>query len=75
MSFFGFGIALNMLKEGKRVSRKGWNGKDQFLEIQVPDEFSKMKKPYIVISPVDNQLVPWVASQTDLLANDWYVVS
>lgn len=69
-----FGEALDELKEGNKVSREGWNGKDQWLSLQIPDENSKMKRPYIFISPVDGDLVPWVASQSDLLAEDWFEV-
>jgi hypothetical protein len=43
--------------------------------MQVPDEHSKMKRPYLYMSPVDGDLVPWVASQSDLLAEDWIHVS
>lgn len=70
-----FGDALTELRHGSRVSRSGWNGKRQFLALQVPDEHSKMRRPYIYISPVDGDLVPWVASQSDLLAGDWFVYS
>ena len=42
-----------------------------YLTLQIPDEHSKMKQPYIYITPVGGQLVPWVASQADLLATDW----
>jgi len=66
-----FGAALDLLKAGKKVTREGWNGKGQYLELQTPDEHSKMRRPYIFISPVDGSLVPWVASQSDLLAEDW----
>jgi len=66
-----FSQALELLKQGKRISRAGWNGAGQYLELQVPDENSKMKRPYIYISPVDDNLVPWVESQSDLLADDW----
>ena len=69
---FNFGLALEMLKAGAIVSRVGWDGDGQFIKLQVPDEHSKMKKPYLYISPVDGELVPWLASQTDLLAEDWY---
>jgi hypothetical protein len=69
-----FGEALDALRRGRLVSRANWNGKDQFLALQVPDAHSKMQKPYIYISPVDGELVPWVASQTDILASDWLVV-
>lgn len=68
---FTFDLALCYLKEGRRVQRAGWNGKGMWLELQVPDEYSKMRRPYIFMSPIDGELVPWVASQTDLLAEDW----
>lgn len=78
-----FGQALEKLKEGKKVKRKGWNGKGIFLELQVPDAHSKMTHPYIYIdtlglettnpdAPKDR--VPWLASQTDMLAEDWEVI-
>lgn len=66
-----FGEALRELKAGYSVTRKGWNGQGQYLRLQRPDGHSKMRHPYIYISPVDGRLVPWVASQTDLLAEDW----
>ena len=69
-----FGGALESLKAGEIVSRLGWNGADQWLALQKPDGNSKMRKPYLYISPVDGELVPWLASQTDLLAEDWFVV-
>jgi hypothetical protein len=63
------------MRHGSKVTREGWNGPGQYLELQVPDEHSKMRKPYIYISPVDGELVPWLASQTDLLANDWMIIT
>jgi len=69
-----FGHALYDLKVGLRVSRLGWNGKDMWLELQIPDEHSKMTLPYIYMKTVDGDLVPWLASQTDLLASDWVTV-
>jgi hypothetical protein len=68
------GTALQVLRAGGRIARSGWNGSGQWLALQVPDEHSKMRKPYIYISPVDGELVPWLASQTDILATDWYEV-
>ncbi len=65
------GDALTVLRDGGRVTRTGWNGPDQWIALQVPDENSKMRKPYLYISPVDGELVPWLASQTDILADDW----
>lgn len=69
-----FGEALNDLREGHRVTREGWNGKDMWVALQVPDDHSKMRRPYLYMSPIDGDLVPWVASQSDLLAEDWKVV-
>jgi hypothetical protein len=66
-----FGEALAYLKDGGCVYRSGWNGKGMWLALQVPDEHSKMRRPYIYMSPVDDEFVPWVASQSDLLADDW----
>lgn len=72
MNEFDFGIALTALKAGKKVYREGWNGKGMWIELQVPDEHSKMSLPYIFMSTViPGHLCPWVASQTDLLAEDW----
>jgi hypothetical protein len=65
------GQALAVLREGGRVTRAGWNGAGQWIALQLPDAHSKMGKPYLYISPVDGELVPWLASQTDILATDW----
>jgi hypothetical protein len=78
-----FGQALEDLKIGAKVARKGWNGKGIFIELQVPDENSKMTSPYIFIDTTGLQTdnsnapksrVPWLASQTDMLAEDWVIV-
>lgn len=69
-----FSEALSRLKNGYSISREGWNGKNMWLRLQVPDEGSKMTRPYIYMFTADEQLVPWVASQTDILADDWGVV-
>ena len=75
-----FGWALIQLKDGHKVYRSGWNGSGMFIELQRPDEHSKMSNPYIFIDTTglksDNpdakrNLVPWLASQTDMLSEDW----
>lgn len=66
-----FGTALAALKGGYRVARAGWNGKGMWLGLQRPDPDSKMSLPYIFMSTADGHLVPWLASQTDLLSEDW----
>jgi Protein of unknown function (DUF2829) len=68
---FTFGEAIEALKAGERVTRLGWNGKDMWLALQVPDEHSKMTLPYIYMKTVQGDLVPWLASQTDVLSEDW----
>ena len=66
-----FSAALKFLKEGYRVTREGWNGPGQNIELQRPGANSKMDLPYLYINTVMSHLVPWLASQTDLLAEDW----
>ena len=71
---FGFGEVLNRLKDPtthRRLQREGWNGKDMWIALQIPDAHSKMGLPYIYMSTVSGKLVPWLASQTDILAEDW----
>lgn len=70
-SIQGFGWALKQLHNGSKVQRAGWNGKGMWLALQVPDEHSKMTLPYIYMKTADDNLVPWLASQTDILAVDW----
>jgi hypothetical protein len=67
------GWAIDQLRNGYRVRRAGWNGKGMFLELQVPDAHSKMTLPYVYMSTVTGDLVPWLCSQTDLLAIDWEI--
>jgi hypothetical protein len=75
------GKALVELKQGRKVSRPSWNGKGMWLLLQTPDANSKMTLPYIYIEyPVGSKAypagckVPWLASQTDILAEDWELV-
>jgi len=62
------------LWDGKKLARKGWNGKEMYLELQRPDENSKMTLPYIYMKTAQGDLIPWLCSQTDMLAGDWMVV-
>ncbi|MGN5026900.1 DUF2829 domain-containing protein [Bacillus cereus] len=85
---FDFGEAVKQLKAGKRVARKGWNGKGMFLYL-VPaaayapsteiakEAFGGQDVPYgayIAMKTAQDNVVPWLASQTDVLAEDWVVV-
>jgi len=78
-----FGQAIEALKDGERCARAGWNGVGIFIELQTPDAYSKMTSPYIYIDTTGLQTdnaeapksrVPWLASQTDMLADDWGVI-
>lgn len=69
-----FGWALHRLKDNQRVARLGWNGKGMWLGLQVPDKHSKMSLPYIYMVTAQGDLVPWLASQADMLACDWHQV-
>ena len=78
-----FGKALESLKQGKSIARRGWNGKGIFIKLRLPSEDSDMSHEYIYIDTTglitDNEeaprdLVPWLASQTDMLAEDWVTV-
>lgn len=81
-----FGQALEWLKQGKKVTRQGWNGKGMFLFLVQGSTFKVNRPPLLGIYPegteinycphidmrtADNKIVPWLASQTDVLAEDW----
>lgn len=84
-----FGLAIEALKAGKRVARAGWNGKGMFLFLVSGSTFKVNRPPLLGIYPegteinycphidmktADNKVVPWLASQTDVLAEDWQIV-
>lgn len=76
-----FGQAIEAMKHGSKAARKGWNGKGMRLRIVIPDssknedfDMGLENLPYIEMKTADNKLVPWLASQTDMLAEDWYVL-
>ena len=71
----GIGWAVSEMWDGARVSRRGWNGMGMWLELRVPDAHSKMTLPYVFMRTAQADLVPWLCSQTDLLATDWEVVA
>jgi len=86
---FDFGHAMFLLKQGARVSRSGWNGKNMFIFLVQGSTFTVNREPLISIlgegtevnyhghvdmRTADGTIVPWLCSQTDMLANDWGVV-
>lgn len=72
--YLGFDAVIDMLKkyEDTCFTREGWCRKDMYITLQKPDENSKMTQPYIYLKLPDDKIVPWVASQSDLLEDDWY---
>lgn len=76
-----FGEALEAIKSGAKIYREGWNGKGMFLFLVAGDAWnfecdidgvdSLSTLPFICMKTADNKLVPWLASQTDILADDW----
>ena len=68
-----FGDVIRGLKENpeRRFTREGWNGKGQWISLQVPKTGSDMTQPYIYMHTNYGTNVPWLASQTDMLAEDW----
>lgn len=77
---FSFSEALDAVKQGKAIQRKGWNGNGLKVKAQFPDENSKMTLPYLYIEyPLGAKTTPgarcpWSASQTDIMAEDWGIL-
>ena len=84
-----FGEALAAIKAGKRVARAGWNGKGMFLFLVPGSTFTVNREPLLSIMGEGTQVqyhahidmktaqgyvVPWLASQSDLLSEDWEIV-
>ena len=85
-----FSEALALIKAGKRVSRSGWNGKGMFIFLVPGSVFKVSREPLLSIlgegtevnyhghvdmHTADGMIVPWLCSQTDLLADDWGIVN
>ena len=70
-----FGQAIEHIKEGDKVMRRGWNGKGMVLQAQFPDENSKMTFPYLYITIPDCaegvRKLPWQPAQVDIFSEDW----
>lgn len=81
-----FGEAVRALKAGSKVAREGWNGKGMFLFLVPGSTFTVNRPPLLGIYPegtsvnyhahidmktAQDTVVPWLASQTDVLAEDW----
>lgn len=84
-----FSAALILLKEGRLVARRGWNGAGMFIFLVRGSTFRVNRAPLLGIFPEGTEInyhahvdmrtaqgtiVPWLCSQTDLLADDWVEV-
>ena len=86
----GIGWAVKQMRNGAKVARFGWNGHHMFLFLVPASRFEVNRPPLLGIYPegtpihyqahvdmrtASGSVVPWLCSQTDLLAEDWMVVS
>lgn len=78
-----FGEAIELMKKGKRVQRKGWNGKNQYIELATNISYTNADNEVINAEhdAIGNKAIAfigtsgvqmgWLASQADMLAEDW----
>ena len=81
-----FGKAIDLLKKGKKVSRKGWNGKNQYIELTSNISYKNADGEIININhkTIGNKAIAfvgtsgiqigWLASQSDMLSDDWELI-
>lgn len=84
-----FGTAIDAMKDKRKVARKGWNGKGMFLYYVPAGAYAPCTDiaksivnedglveygAYIAMKTAQGNVVPWLASQTDMLAEDWMIV-
>ena len=81
-----FSLAIEAVKKGKRVARKGWNGKNQYIELAtnisyvnaagevVNCEHDAIGNKAIAFVGTSGVQMGWLASQSDMLADDWCIV-
>lgn len=81
-----FGDAMKLLKEGKKLQREGWNGKKQYIELATNISYINANRETINADhdAIGNKAIAfvgtsgvqlgWLASQADMLAEDWRIV-
>ena len=85
-----FSLALTNIKAGHRLARMGWNGKGMFIFLVNGSVFKVNREPlmsilgegtevkyqgHVDMKTADGSIVPWLCSQSDMLANDWAIVN
>lgn len=81
MAGLTFGLAIEAAKKGLKVARQGWNGKGIFVFLVPGSHFTIYPegtpidyRSHLDMKTADGSIVPWLASQTDVLAEDWEIV-
>ncbi len=81
-----FGLAIEVMKKGKRVARRGWNGRNQYIELATSISYKNAENKIINCEHevIGNKAIAfvgtsgvqmgWLASQADMLAEDWCIV-
>lgn len=81
-----FGLAIEAIKKGKRAARRGWNGKEQYIELaenisylnrsgeQINAEHKDSGSAAIAFVGTRGVQLGWLASQSDMLSDDWFIV-
>lgn len=88
-----FGLAIEAAKLGRKIARKGWNGKGMWVvyrtgypegipcnkntadAVGIPEGTMFKVRPYLQMKCADDSFQMWLASQSDILADDWYIVT
>lgn len=88
--YMNFGEAMAAMQDGKLVARVGWNGKRMFIFLVPGSTFIVNRPPllgifepgteikyqsHIDMYTADGTVVPWLASQSDMQADDWEIVT
>lgn len=83
------GQAVEAMKQGQRVAREGWNGKNMYLFLVPGSVFKVNREPllsmlgegtevqyhaHVDMKTAQGYVIPWLCSQADLLSNDWQIV-
>lgn len=74
-----FGNALELLKKGNRVARAGWNGKGMWLTLlrsggEINSSFDRLEDCIGMYTAQGTMQPGWLASQPDMLSDDWELV-
>lgn len=70
MSIGGIGWAIDEMRSNQLMRRRGWHGEGMWVAI-CEESGAKMTAPFLYMRLPNGRLIPWVASQSDLLADDW----